>query len=176
MRLFIAVNFNEDIKDSLQKDMARLAEYTIEGNFSRRENLHLTLVFIGETDDVEAVKVAMQVIDDAPMTLFISGFGRFRRDAGDIYWRGVKRSKELENIYHKLVKALVNQGFAIDAKPFKPHLTLGRQVVVKPEFDMYKFEKTLSRLHADVNRISLMKSERVAGRLKYTEIYGVDLK
>ena len=176
MRLFIAVNFNDEIKDSLQKDMARFAEYALEGNFSRRENLHLTLVFIGETDDVDAVKDAMRVIDDEALTLSIHGFGRFRRDSGDIYWRGIKQNKELENIYHKLVKSLVNHGFAIDARPFKPHLTLGRQVVTAPEFDMYKFEKTLPRLHADVNRISLMKSERVAGRLKYTEIYGVDLK
>lgn len=176
MRLFIAVNFNDEIKDSLQKDMARFAEYAVEGNFSRRENLHLTLVFIGETENVQGAKDAMAVIDDKPLTLAIHGFGRFRRAGGDIYWRGIKQNNELENIYHKLIKSLANQGFAIDYRQFKPHLTLGRQVVTKPEFDMYKFEKTLPRLHADVNRISLMKSERVAGRLKYTEIYGVDLK
>lgn len=175
MRLFVAVNFSEEIKDALQKDMARFAEYAVDGNFSRRQNLHLTVVFIGETEAVDKVKAAMDCIDAKQFSLYINGFGRFRRTGGDIYWRGIKPNKELEKIYGQLTKALIDSGFAIDVRPFKPHLTLGRQVVVKDGFDRYDFEKTLPKLRADVNRISLMKSERINGRLTYTEIYGIDL-
>ncbi|MDY4976239.1 MAG: 2'-5' RNA ligase family protein, partial [Clostridia bacterium] len=118
---------------------------------------------------------AMDCIDAKPFSLYINGFGRFRRTGGDIYWRGIKPNKELEKIYGQLTKALIDRGFAIDVRPFKPHLTLGRQVVVKDGFDRYDFEKNLPKLRADVNRISLMKSERINGRLTYTEIYGIDL-
>jgi len=47
MRLFIAINFNEKIKDRLCEMQGQLKAQTYAGNFSRRENLHLTLVFLG---------------------------------------------------------------------------------------------------------------------------------
>ena len=56
MRLFIAINFNDYIKNELCSVMENLKKYTLRGRFTSRENLHLTIVFIGETNKVEAVK------------------------------------------------------------------------------------------------------------------------
>ena len=60
---------------------------------------------------------------------------------------------------------LERTSFPVEKRPFKPHLTLGRQVVLQgrpEEFPPVKME---------VDRISLMKSERLAGTLTYTEVY-----
>ena len=46
MRLFIAINFNEDVTDDLARLQAELRDCGAEGNFTRPENLHLTLAFI----------------------------------------------------------------------------------------------------------------------------------
>ena len=48
MRLFIAINFDEETKQSIIAVQRRLREWG-RGNFSHPENLHLTLAFLGET-------------------------------------------------------------------------------------------------------------------------------
>ena len=48
MRLFIAIKFNAKVINDLVKLQAELKDCGAEGNFTRPENLHLTLAFIGE--------------------------------------------------------------------------------------------------------------------------------
>ena len=47
MRLFLAINFPEDVKNALSSGMTALARRGVRANWSRRENLHLTLEFLG---------------------------------------------------------------------------------------------------------------------------------
>ena len=47
MRLFLAVNFDDATKHRIQAVQQRLREVA-QGDFSRPENLHLTLAFLGE--------------------------------------------------------------------------------------------------------------------------------
>ena len=48
MRLFIAILFEENIINALTHFQDNLKAKGVKGNFSRRENLHITLAFIGE--------------------------------------------------------------------------------------------------------------------------------
>lgn len=176
MRLFAAVNFTEDMKDALMSDIKRLKEHSLDGNFTGRDNLHLTVAFIGETSEIEKAKAALSEINADCFTLQINGFGRFSRRGGDIYWRGIQPNQELELIHQQVKKGLNSRGFALEERPFRPHLTLGRQVIAEENFDMQNFKRTLPRLKTEVKRVSLMQSSRIEGKLKYTEIYGVDLK
>ena len=50
MRLFVAINLSENIKNALLKAQSDLKNQGFYGNFTRRENMHLTLAFIGETE------------------------------------------------------------------------------------------------------------------------------
>lgn len=65
--------------------------------------------------------------------------------------------------------ALLENGFNIEKHIFKPHITLGRRV---------RFYNSIEKnilldepLETKVNSISLMKSERINGKLIYMEIY-----
>ncbi|WP_040197081.1 RNA 2',3'-cyclic phosphodiesterase [Candidatus Soleaferrea massiliensis] len=171
MRLFIAINFEEDVKDQLCGIMRRLKPGLIQGNLTRRENLHLTLAFIGETTRVASVRSAMNAISAKAFTLSMSGFGRFKRSGGDIYWIGVTACGELETLYGQLFKNLTKAGFQLEDRPFRPHLTLGRQMVPEPGFDADAFAKSVPELIQQVSSISLMKSQRIQGKLVYTEVY-----
>ena len=93
---------------------------------------------------------------------------RFRRDGGDIYWQSVTASDELTGLYRRLYDGLKAAGFKLESRNYKPHLTLGRQVVLTDE---PKLETT----EVSVHRISLMLSQRIDGKLKYTELYGKEL-
>ncbi|MEL7563555.1 MAG: RNA 2',3'-cyclic phosphodiesterase [Dehalobacterium sp.] len=171
MRLFIAINFNDKVKDSLCDSIARLKKMALKGNFTRRENLHLTLVFIGETNKVEAVKQAMASISALPFELSIGGVGRFNRDGGDIYWAGVNKNIVLTDIYNQLCGELRKKGFILENRAYKPHLTLGREVVVPKIFNEKEFAESVPHMNMIIDSVSLMKSERINSKLTYTEVY-----
>lgn len=175
MRLFIAINFNNKIKDSLCDTIQRLKKHAVQGNFTRCENLHLTLAFIGETTRVHTVKQTIDQVSAQTFELSFSGLGKFRRDGGDIYWIGVEKNIELSTINKQLCSGLLISGFPIENREFKPHLTLGRKVILDNSFDKNEFLKTILQMSMTVVKISLMKSERINGELTYTEIFYKDL-
>ena len=69
MRLFIAIQFNDEILEALNELQEDLRDQGMEGNYSPSENLHLTLAFIGECGDPEEVMDALEESDFRPLTL-----------------------------------------------------------------------------------------------------------
>ena len=171
MRLFIAITLESAIKDRLCTMAKALAESSLSGSFTRRENMHLTLVFIGETTRLSAVKAAVDSVVAPPFSLMIGGIGRFRRNDGDIWWTGVRKDPTLLDVYRQLRASLTERGFRIDEKEYTPHLTLGRGIRLRPDFDRAAFASRIPVLEMPVHKISLMKSEFVGGRVSYTELY-----
>lgn len=180
MRLFTAITFSGEMKTTLYHMVEKLRSYSIDGSFTERDNLHLTVNFIGETDRLEFVKSAMQQAvrkaNTEEFLLTIGGFGRFKRKEGDICWIGVEEERNLWRLQKELVSELKEEGFFdIDGHEYKPHLTLGRRVILGDNFTEKMMEESLAPTRAEVSKISLMKSERVQGKLVYTEIYHVEL-
>ena len=166
LRLFIAIRFSKEILDTLLRAQEQLRRSGARGNFSAPENLHLTLAFLGETSDVVTL---CRVIDRAAGEAFplaVSGAGRF----GELWWAGVEKNPALEALAERLREGCRRAGFHPDEKPFRAHVTLARQLQydAPPRLHVPRTEMT-------VRRVSLMKSERVGGKLTYTEVYGRDL-
>ncbi len=179
MRLFIAILFEEGIKSNLYSAVNKLKAMA-KGTFTQKENLHLTLNFIGETDRLEEVQRAMQqAVNKSGVSSFvlsIQGLGKFTRREGDIYWAGVEKEPDLWRLQKALVKELKEQGFFdIDDHEYRPHLTLGRRVKPGKNLNEQEFAAGIKPMQMRVNKISLMKSERLQGKLTYTEIYEVPL-
>lgn len=175
MRLFIAINLNEKVLDGICGVMSQLKANITQGKLSSRENLHITLAFLGEIPNsrLEAVKAAMDRVSGCSgFELRISGLGSFKRDGGDIYWLDARADKGHNELHDKLTASLRTEGFELEDKPFQPHLTIGRQVYLPTE----NREKIyVPELFQHVDKLSLMKSERPGGKLTYTEIYRIDL-
>ena len=166
MRLFVAILFTPEIKAELVAAIKRLRRAADGGNFTHPENLHLTLAFIGETNRASDVLKAMEEARPEAFELELSGkLGRFRQKGGDILWAGVAENPRLAEYAGRLADALRQKGFKIDGRAFVPHITLGRQVMLlgNPEVE-------IKRLSMKCDRVSLMRSDRIAGKLKYTEI------
>lgn len=175
MRLFVAILLSQEMTDALYQTMQTLRQHTVAGRFSRRENLHLTLAFIGETNRVAQAKQALSSVQADPFSMQLDGVGRFRRDGGDIVWAGLRKNKSLEQLAQQVQQQLRQAGFVLQDRSFAAHLTLGREVVLEDGFDLRSFGKTVPAVSMQVNRISLMKSERIQGKLTYTEIGFVGL-
>lgn len=176
MRLFIAINFTDELLDKLNDAICNVKDIAERGNFSRRENLHITLAFLGEVEpnDVTLIKKCMDNVAADSFDVSINGFGKFSRNGSDIYWIGIKKSPELSKLHGELNKELAKEGFATETRDFKPHLTIGRQVVC----DFGRAEQIINDLGTmkhKVTKMSLMLSERINGKLIYTEIYSKEL-
>jgi len=162
MRLFAAIRFSQEI-EAVLKGAAEQLRAQASGRFTHPENLHLTLVFIGETDRIEEAKAAVRSCAAPPFEMAVRGAGRF----GDLYWAGIAPNPELRRLAQDVQDKLRERGFAIERQEWKPHITIARQVSFKTPPRLCIPETAMT-----VGRISLMKSERINGRLTYTEVYG----
>lgn len=173
MRLFVAVNFPAETTELLYGKVVSLKKQAVSLVPSRKENLHLTLAFIGETQNFEKAKMALSDIEFAPFEITFSGIGKFARDTGDIYWVGLNKKtgfSQLSDLASDVACRLRNAGFEIEKRKFSPHITLARQVIINGEPDIKMLPHSVK-----VDRVSLMKSERIQGKLTYTEIFAVQM-
>jgi len=172
MRLFVAINFDKEIKEKMLAVQSRLRELG-RGNFSRPENLHLTLAFLGEVSPnrIVALRRAMDDTPVHPMKLTFDHVGSFKRNGGDIWWIGLAENKILTDLQSNLSLNLAVQGFPLESRRFSPHITLAREVAVQAAPN----RKALlgDSPSVDVNAMNLMCSERIGGKLTYTEQYTV---
>jgi len=168
MRLFIAINLSEEERKQVLAVQNELKVKATRGNFTREENFHLTLAFLGEIPQTK-VQVIEKVMDDASCGTFSLCFHKidaFRRSGGSIYYLAAKPEEKAEKLSEYLRQTLSKRGFTMDDKRFVPHLTLGREIMMAKDETIHVLPIT-----SDVTKISLMKSERINGTLTYTSIY-----
>lgn len=75
MRLFIALQFDDDIIEELEYFQGMLKDEGVTGNFTNRENLHLTLAFIGDYNDPDEVLDVMEAVNFSPIEISLGGVG-----------------------------------------------------------------------------------------------------
>ena len=176
MRLFIAISLDEAVRDAICGIQTQLRSAALCGRMTRRENLHLTLAFLGENppSQIPDIRAAMETAAGPAFVLQFSKLGRFRRDGGDIWWLGAEESAPLQSLAAALQGELRRRGFALEERKFMPHLTLGRQIQTLPEFDKNSIAGQAPP--QQVSQITLFSSERVRGVLTYREIVNTPLK
>jgi len=166
LRLFVAINFNNETKDKLIALQNALRTRSKRGNFTLSENLHITLSFLGDSDLGQAT-AAKKVIDSLhfdPFAISIENLGCFKRDRGDLWWAGVNGNKPLLDLQRRLADGLANVGFEPEKRKYSPHVTLVRQVITDAvPWPIEPFGET-------IDKINLMKSERINGKSTYTSI------
>ncbi len=167
MRLFIAINLSQEIKETLIDLQNDWYDLGVRGNYSSEENLHLTLAFIGECPDAAPVIDALQGVTFAPISLQLEGVGAF----GDLWWAGVTHSSALEAVAKKIRRALAEKRIPFDKKKFNPHITLLRRASVNeiPPGSFVPASMT-------VDIISLMRSNRGKDGMIYTEVGSIQAK
>lgn len=172
MRLFFAVNFSKSVKEEIGVTVRAVKRLSEGGNFTRTENIHLTLVFLGEVETglLPALKKTADQIKSEPFTLKTSGIGKFNKGGKSIYWLGVESSKELILLQENLFVRLSEQGFVSGQNKYTPHITLGRQVRAGEREDALIISQK-PEITVRMDGVSLMLSESKDGVLTYTEIY-----
>ena len=163
MRLFIAIQLSENMRMAISDVQEDLRRQGVRGNYTPRENLHLTLAFIGEYNDPDRV---LDILEQVPMESFeisLDGMGAF----GDLWWIGLKPSKELQGYVRQLRRAMAEGDIPFDRKRFSPHITILRRASV----DIAKVKiQPVERVSMVAVHASLMRSDRGRNGMIYTEI------
>ena len=124
MRLFVGLS----IPDTVAAGLFLLQGGVPGARWSTREQLHLTLRFIGEVDgrDAAAVDDVLAAISAQRFSLELHAVGTFgHRDPHEL-WVGVRPSEPLMHLQRKIETAIQRIGLAADTRKFTPHVTLAR--------------------------------------------------
>jgi 2'-5' RNA ligase len=134
-RLFVAVPLPDEIRMALAD---RLETVVVPGKAVRPENWHITLRFLGATDQV-AYERFLAELDGAGLgsefAVGLGEMGAFPRPRGaTVTWLAVNDGRErLEELADHAEEAAQTAGFAPEDRPFRAHLTLSR---VRPPEDV----------------------------------------
>ncbi|MGE5529226.1 MAG: RNA 2',3'-cyclic phosphodiesterase [Patescibacteria group bacterium] len=172
MRLFVAI--------WLPAPLARAALTRLEGlrpgsrgvRWVKPDQLHLTLKFLGETQEglLPSLEAALAGVASAstPIYLGLGGGGVFP-PAGPprVVWLAVTPGPELADLAARVERALAPLGFAPERRPFRPHLTLGR-AEAGAVFDRELLARELQTEPVMVDKFSLVQSELRPGGAVYT--------
>lgn len=116
------------------KHIARVREVVpaAPASWSRDQNIHLTLKFLGEiptakiTDFSSAIACAVEGL--APFEMRLEGTGVFpNRGTPRVLWLGIiDDSGRLAELQSRIENECAVEGFSKEARPFHPHLTVAR--------------------------------------------------
>jgi 2'-5' RNA ligase len=137
MRAFIAIELPESIHEALRKEQARFRAVCPDARWTRPEGIHLTLKFLGEISGQQEaeVKNALSRMERfEKFTVKAQGFGFFP-DAKRprVFWAGLDAPPALAWLAAQVEGALAPLGFPPENRAFKPHLTLARFKIPRPQ-------------------------------------------
>jgi RNA 2',3'-cyclic 3'-phosphodiesterase len=130
VRLFIAIEIPNAIRDALNTFLRELRAVAPSAKWVRAENLHVTLKFLGHTEPEKriAIEQALKAIrSPQPVVLQIRGLGFFPNEKRPrVFWLGMDVSANLRPLAEDIDHATSRLGFSAENRPFAPHLTLAR--------------------------------------------------
>jgi len=159
MRLFVAVDVDEAVRERISPILSELAISGVKA--VEPENLHITLLFLGEVDELKAEKVQKELseIKFSPFKISFEGVSAFPNlNSPRVVWVGVKDGGELVKLADSVYQKLKKLGFKRD-KEFKAHLTVARVKKKNPEIsEIIKRNSTRSFGEMEVREFKLKQS------------------
>ena len=163
MRLFVALAMPTSVAQSIM-----LIQGGVPGaRWQTREQLHLTLRFIGEVDgrDAAALDDALAGIEAPSFELQLHGVGQFGNKQPHALWASARASEALAHLQRMVDAAIRRVGQPQDAHKFTPHVTVARlrhpeqgkviewlthnALYTSPKFQVGAFQLYSSRLTSD---------------------------
>jgi len=177
-RLFAAIEIGPVAQSRAADEQARLKETMRASSirWTKHDQLHITLVFIGEVPDQRAATIVESMREPIPHPPFrfeLGGIGAFPpRGAPRALWLGVKSGAEqMIRVQSLVADRLEAAGVEREHRPFSPHLTLGRWRDSRPS-DRPRMSSaeppTLARV--DVRAVTLFQSLVSSDGSTYTKL------
>jgi 2'-5' RNA ligase len=124
LRLFLAL-FPDALEAEATLRLQRAIAWPAGARLVRRENLHVTLHFLGDVDAARLEPLARAIAVTAPpVEIVLDRFAAWTPDIAVL--EPATAPAALATLHARLAHALGDAGFALDARPYRPHVTLAR--------------------------------------------------
>lgn len=183
IRCFIALELPPDIQSILGGIIGQLKTSGADVKWVAPSNIHLTLKFLGEIPESDALQVGLNMNSlKGKIKAIASGIGELGAfpslDRPKVIWVGLSQgAEEIKAVYHE-VESLTSEIPSQDGgREFNPHLTLGR---VRSTKNIQQLKDKLKEIviadrQFDFTRLVLMKSTLTREGAIYSELIGVEL-
>ena len=162
VRLFFALWPDEQVRSQITENLQRFDLDKNQNRIVDKDNLHMTLHFVGNTSfaemnclDRQAKLTRCQSFD---LVLDCSGFFKKPR----VLWFGCHNApRALYDLQLKLGQYLDICAYSPESRPYSPHVTVARKIVGEPE------AINLEPVNWHVDRFVLVKSISITGGVRY---------
>lgn len=189
LRSFLALAIPVEIQDALSGFIAPLQKALPKPlvRWVPPHNIHLTLKFLGDVPPADLDKLAGLLRPELarcdPFNVSIGGLGAFPTHGQPrTLWVGVEAPPGLEQLARVVETACARQGFALERRPFSPHLTIGRVSSTTDGKDALRIRATLGGMPAGVigqlnmDALHMFKSDLQPEGAVYTLLYTLPLR
>ena len=189
MRVFIALDIEDAIRDRISRFMDGVREFAPDARWVRPESLHVTLKFIGEksAEAVEQIKEALAAVKGQPVEMGFRGHGFFpTAKSARVFWVGIESGPALASLANAVDDVTAGLGIPKEERAFNAHLTLARggggsgsprrQNGGRPSKNFQRLQEKLSALSASdfgtmtAHEFFLYQSHLSRGGSRYTKI------
>lgn len=181
-RIFIAINLPEEVKkelSSFQEKLGHLFENNNVIRWTKKDNIHITLLFLGYITDQELLEVSKSIKEivknHKPLLVDINKvcYGPPKKMPPRMVWAQGQKSSELTSLKADFEKLISSEN-----KAFSPHITLGRikqweWKSIEPE-ERPEIDEDIS-LSFEADSIEIMESKLKSGGPEYTILESVKL-
>jgi 2'-5' RNA ligase len=169
MRVFIGIETGSALRElwGAANYVARLSG----GYPAKKNNIHLTVKFLGEQREISGIARAMDEACKGQRDFYLELDELVFMRRLKIVWCSIKGdTKALCTLRNSLEDALCAAGFERDKRPFLPHITLVRKAYKKWDIRDVRLEKKIFK----VERLTLYQSVRQNGELLYIPLHTSD--
>ena len=180
MRLFLAIPIDKQILEALTGAVDRLRETRASVRWVRPEGTHLTMKFLGDTDQelidplVESLTRVCSSIMPFPMAVTGAGaYPNLRKPR--VLWAGVvENSGTLERLWTGVEREAEKLGWEREKRRFSPHVTFGR---VKGNMNLARLSKAMEEIKdehwgdQEVGEMVLYRSHLEKGGARYEKVH-----
>ncbi len=153
MRIFIALDIEQWIKDGLQEAVRELRRTRAPVRWVKPEGMHLTLKFLGQTPEekVASLESSLESVcrDIFPFPVTVSGLGAFPGlSRPRVLWAGVEEpTGTMETLAGSLEEGMLALGWKKEKRKFHPHITIGR---VKGNINLKQLSDAVSEFQGKI--------------------------
>jgi len=184
IRAFVAIEISDEVREGLKALQQDLKRADAKVGWVAPENIHLTLVFLG--DIFRSQKESFCVVLDSvashvlPFRYEVSGTGTFGSARSPrIIWVGLNAPPVLAELQRGVVAGVRELGLKTEDRPFHPHLTLGRIRATNRVDELTSLlasARNASHGSVEVHRLLLMQSHLEHQGVRYSVLHESALK
>jgi 2'-5' RNA ligase len=174
VRLFIAINFPDELRSALHAAVEPLRAAGPDVRWVDAPRIHLTMKFLGEHPDtaVPPLLAALTQVASryAPIPLELGGLNAFPNlRQPRVVWLGVKADPKLELLHHDVETACETLGHPLEGRAYRPHVTLGRvrERLANPQRIAAAARGITYEAAVSAETLDLMASEHVKNAPRY---------